>query len=361
MEKKNYYDMEHGSVVDTSLAAQIVQQFMADHPNEDTFCEKIMLSLSKDRSYTDVIMKMKALLKNAVAKAATLNRGYIFILGEYNDHDVLISAYWRGAGGEYDDDDEEQGAIDITVDIYAEPKSAAAIRATIAGMFEKERLAMIKWWYTGEQGRTASRNVYLQKPKTTLHPEFYPDMGDPYVFIDDYMASDAAVLLLAGPPGTGKTTLLRHMIADRALTAHVIYDEKLMEQDSIFQNFLFDKNSHMLIIEDADTILSPRERDGNKMMARFLSVSDGLIKLPNKKLVFTTNINDFTQVDPALLRPGRCHAQVHTRPLNLTEAQAAAKVANLPIPTQKGEYTLAELFNQGYRAKIRQIGFGVRN
>ncbi len=361
MDRKNFFAMEHGSVVDTSLAAQIVQQFIAETAPNDVFCEKIMFSISKERPYGQIILDMKGLLTESRAVSATLNRGYVFIIGQKDGHDVLMTAYWRGAGGEYDDDDDDEGAIDITLDIYAGLKLAMDLKAKVASMFEHERLAMIKWWYVGEQGRTSSRNVYMMKPKTVLHPEFYPDMGNPYDFIDEYMSSDAAVLLLAGPPGTGKTTLLRHMIADRKLTAHVIYDEKLMEQDSIFQAFLFDKKSDVMIIEDADTILSPRERDGNKMMSRFLSVSDGLIKLPNKKLIFTTNINDFTNVDAALLRPGRCHAQVHTRPLNLTEAQAAAKVANLPVPTQKGEYTLAELFNQGYRPKLRQIGFGQRN
>jgi len=112
-----------------------------------------------------------------------------------------------------------------------------------------------------------------------------------------------------------------------------------------------------MIIEDADTILSSREDDGNKLMSRFLNVSDGLIKLPNKKLVFTTNISDFTKVDPALLRPGRCFGVLHTRLLNLNEAQAAARVANLPIPTEKKEYSLAELFNQGQGGQVRRIGF----
>lgn len=359
MEKKNHFDMEHGSVVDTSLAAQVVQQFIAD-TTTDIFCEKVKFSLAKDRPWGEIILKMKSLLQDARAVSATLNRGYIFITGQHQDNKVLIAANWSGAGGEYDTEDDEEGGIDITIDIYAEPKVALSFKVTLSGMFENEKLATIKWWFQGEGNRTSSRNVYLQKPKTVLHPEFYPDLGDPHSFIEDYLVSDSPVLLLAGPPGTGKTTLLRHMIVDRDLTAHVIYDEKLMEQDSIFQNFLFDKNSHIMIIEDADTVLSPRERDGNKMMSRFLSVSDGIIKLPNKKLVFTTNISDFTAVDPALLRPGRCHAQVHTRLLNLTEAQAAAKVANLPAPTEKGEYSLAELFNQGYRPKTRQVGFGTR-
>jgi len=52
---------------------------------------------------------------------------------------------------------------------------------------------------------------------------------------------------------------------------------------------------------------------------------------------------------------------MHTRPLNLTEAQAAAKVAGLPVPTEKREYTLAELFNQNKTRRIRTMGFGVRH
>jgi hypothetical protein len=52
---------------------------------------------------------------------------------------------------------------------------------------------------------------------------------------------------------------------------------------------------------------------------------------------------------------------MHTRPLNLMEAQAAATVAKLAVPTEKREYTLAELFNQNKRQSVRTIGFGVRH
>jgi len=145
------------------------------------------------------------------------------------------------------------------------------------------------------------------------------------------------------------------------MCAHVIYDEALMQNDSVFQSFLFDDASEVMIIEDADTILSAREQDGNKLMSRFLNVSDGLIKLPNKKLVFTTNINDFGKVDHALLRPGRCFGVMHTRALNLAEAQTAAKAAGLPIPVEKREYTIAELFNQGKKSQVRTFGFGARH
>jgi hypothetical protein len=36
----------------------------------------------------------------------------------------------------------------------------------------------------------------------------------------------------------------------------VIYDETIMEKDSVFQSFLFDKSGDIMIIEDADKILT---------------------------------------------------------------------------------------------------------
>ena len=213
-------------------------------------------------------------------------------------------------------------------------------RALISGLFAKldqefsgERQAQIKWWYSGDHGETTYKTIFLEPLSTKLEPEFYPDLKlpntkaavHPRKYLKNYLESDAAILMVAGAPGTGKTTLLRHLICDFNLAAHVVYDEKLMNTDQVFQSFLFESRSDVLVIEDADTILTDREHSGNKLMSRFLNVSDGLIKLPNKRVIFTTNISDFGRVDPALIRPGRCFDTLRTRPLNLQEAQAVAK------------------------------------
>lgn len=279
-----------------------------------------------------------------------------------NEYDMGIPDY----GFDADADEEGHAAaystpsrnLTITIEATGDRNTINRIFNGLDKHFKKEKQAQVKWWYRGDHGQATFKNIYLPTLTTKLLPEFYPDLNEsPAAFLTRYMKSDASVLLLAGPPGTGKTTLLRHLICDFGLSAHIVYDEGLMKNDSVFQNFLFEPDSDLLIIEDADTILGARESEDNTLMARFLSVSDGLIKLPDKKLIFTTNITDFGRVDSALRRPGRCFATTQTRTLNLAEARAVASVANLSLPTERHEYSLAEIFNNAIAPESRKVGF----
>jgi len=114
----------------------------------------------------------------------------------------------------------------------------------------------------------------------------------------------------------------------------------------------------VLIVEDADVLLSSRERAGNKIISRFLNVSDGLLQFAHKKIIFTTNLNDFSTVDPALLRPGRCFGNIHARSLTHAEATIACAAIGRDMPSEdKQEYTLAELYNSREHV-TRSRGFG---
>lgn len=353
---KKLMDVSATSVIDVGAGFQMGMKFIAE-TDGDIFYDSVRLSLnSTDYSHERVIDILKKVMSKDTRAFMNGSSVHTTINGDYEGSPAFIEVNYNKEGRSHRRQIRNVDAVDVHIEIMSHPAALKKLMAYVATSFEREKLAQIKWWTkTGHGPQT--REIYLPGDDTKLMPELYPDIADPSKYIDDYLKSDKSILLVAGPPGTGKTTLLRHMILGHKLNAHVIYDEDLMQNDTVFQSFLFDQEDEIMIIEDADTILSDRERDGNKLMSRFLNVSDGLIKLPNKKLVFTTNLTDFGRIDVALTRPGRCFGMIHTRPLNLTEAQAAAKAAGLPVPLEKREYTIAELFNQGQGAKLRGIGF----
>jgi len=321
---------------------------------------------TQTNSKRNVILKLKSYLTEARVTMPLDNRTAV-ITGRRRGMPVLIWAYI-----------EDHGEVcKYKIDITTHPDHLDGLLYQIGEDFFQDHLPVIKWWFIGKHGED-TRDFYLPPVSDKILSEYYPGLEDPEQYLEDYMHSNESVLLITGPPGTGKTTLLRHLITKYKLSAHIIYDERLMERDSPFQSFLFGDNDipvpigmkeaafiggDIMIVEDADTVLTSRERDGNRLMSRFLNISDGLIKIPNKKMVFTTNILDFQNIDDALIRPGRCFGILHTRYLNYTEAQAAAQAGGMLSPAKKADpsYSLAELFNQGKTTEVRKIGFGVRH
>ncbi len=188
----------------------------------------------------------------------------------------------------------------------------------------------------------------------------YPWLGRPYEqYIRDYLDSDACVLILIGPPGTGKTTFIKNVIHQTGGGARVAYDEKVLSGDDFFASFV-DSEDDILVMEDADAFLKSRE-GGNTMMHKFLNVSDGLISAVGKKMIFSTNLPNISDIDEALLRTGRCYDTVQFRALGREEARAVLTEvgSERELPDGK-EFTLAQIFSVQPVASVtpkRSMGF----
>ena len=187
-------------------------------------------------------------------------------------------------------------------------------------------------------------------------------------FIQTLRTKAHGVAILEGPPDTGKTSYLRHLMG-LLNESHTFYFIPSASMDvlsaSDFVDFWAEERQRhgerqlAVILEDSDAALMSRDCDNRNKVSALLNLSDGMLgDFLRLQIICTINCAS-TEIDKALMRPGRLIThQIFPR---LDYAHAARLAESLGRELRPGrDYSLAEVFAGGEveeSTSSRHMGF----
>lgn len=188
--------------------------------------------------------------------------------------------------------------------------------------------------------------------------------------------SGGRLMIWYGAPGTGKTYAIRALIYALRATHSVVnvsdVPEFLLRSD-YYYGLLDESKPILFILEDAaDSLIRSTRAKNEPSISRILNLTDGLVAEGRNDLFLVSFNEALEELDPAIVRPGRCNQIVKFSELSKDEASEWLKVHDCELTDKaKKTYSLAELYsalhNSGKMVKrttdlsnTRSIGFGQR-
>jgi chaperone BCS1 len=170
--------------------------------------------------------------------------------------------------------------------------------------------------------------------------------------------------LLYGPPGTGKSSLIQAIASyyGRQLVSLSLTD---MDDSALLRAWSEITATSIVALEDIDSVFSGRKPLGDLSFSALLNTLDGAGAVEGSITILTTNHRE--QLDPALIRPGRCDREFELGYLN---AQSCAKmfVCFFPDPElaeivsqQLGSYQVSPAAWQNYLQRQDSAATAVAN
>lgn len=193
--------------------------------------------------------------------------------------------------------------------------------------------------------------------------EFFANYNDdlPWTQITDFVHSDrSGIVILHGEPGTGKSSLIRHLAASNPDVKFCLMEQTLLSSVSngAFIDWLYERKDSVLIVEDCEVLLQSNGVRSN-LLTNLLNISDGMLGDGlNIKFICTFN-TDLRNIDPALLRKGRLKIKYEVKKLNADKVKAIFD--KYEINAEAKDLPLSDIYNintdNGNKDNTKRVGF----
>lgn len=270
--------------------------------------------------------------------------------------------------------DKEDGSFCIQWAAFG-PDFVKALRAFIAENLEnRPRQGTVYMLGTSREG-LVFQPVGKGGAVATLE-NYVPEVRAAYARITEELTTPTPrgrLTVINGPPGTGKTFLIRGLIHGISKATFVVVPQHLVLQllgaDGItaLTNFRqsIDEDPMVLVLEDADDLLAPRQQGDTSSISGLLNIGDGIVgSALDLRVVATTN-REHQEFDEAILRPGRLSTHITIGALDAATAASVYKRLTGKEKTFNKPTSLATVYQMAYdegwtgvEAPKKKVGFG---
>lgn len=194
---------------------------------------------------------------------------------------------------------------------------------------------------------------------------------DKYADIVDKLRNNKhGLFIFHGEPGTGKTTLIRKLVSELAEDKTIIYVPSYFMFDIAnpeLISFISKFRNSVLLLEDAEMILTSSEEERNQAVSNILNISDGLLNDHMDMQIIATFNAQKKIIDEALLRKGRLMVDYKFKKLTAIQATKLSQYIGLN-KTYTSPMSLAEIYEEKTGKQLvenetntKKIGFELPN